>query len=353
MDASPGPLTGVLTVVPVCAIVRTMVASKRDRAKAPAVDEGNTDLGLLRQMVSIREFELEIQRLFLRGEVHGTTHLYNGQEAVSVGVCSVLRPGDYAAATYRGHGAALAMGVTMEELAAELMGRTTGVNGGRGGSMNVIDLDRGLVGCFGIVGGSIAAATGAALTAKRTGGVSVAFFGDGATNQGYFHECLNFAAVRSLPVIFVCENNLYGEFTPLERSTAGGDIAARGATYGLPSRKVDGNSVADVVEAAGEAVAHAREGRGPVFLECLTYRHLGHSKSDPAKYRPAEEHASWLARDPIGIEQARLTELGVDPERLSQVDDEVKQELADAVERALAAPLAAPDNGNQATEYAA
>src|ERR1051325_947041 len=190
---------------------------------------------LLRTMLVIRRFEEEIQRLFLRAEVHGTTHLYNGQEAVSVGVCSALHAGDYVAATYRGHGAALALGITPEELGAELMGRTTGVDGGRGGSMNVIDLDRGLVGCFGIVGGSIGAATGAAMTAKRHGGVAVAFFGDGATNQGYFHECLNFAVVRRLPVVFVCENNLYGEFTAMQSVTAGGDIRARAARYDMPA----------------------------------------------------------------------------------------------------------------------
>jgi TPP-dependent pyruvate/acetoin dehydrogenase alpha subunit len=322
-------------------------------ASAQHTQAAEAALPLLRTMLLIRGFELEMQRLFLRGEVHGTTHLYNGQEAVSTGVCSVLGEGDYVAATYRGHGAALAMGVTAEALAAELMGRTTGVDGGRGGSMNVIDLERGLVGCFGIVGGSIAAATGAALSAKRHGGVAVAFFGDGATNQGYFHECLNFAQVRRLPVVFVCENNLYGEFTAMERVTAGADIAARAGAYDMPSRKVDGNAIADVVAAASEAVGHARLGKGPAFLEALTYRHLGHSKSDPGKYRPAEEHAAWLQRDPIELEKTRLFgELGVDAERLAAVEAEVQQELADAIEAALAAPLASPEN-DRPTEYAA
>jgi TPP-dependent pyruvate/acetoin dehydrogenase alpha subunit len=303
-------------------------------------------------MLLIRVFEQEMQRQFLRGEVHGTTHLYNGQEAVSVGVCSALRDGDYVAATYRGHGAALALGIPSAALAAELMGRTTGVDGGRGGSMNVIDLERGLVGCFGIVGGSIAAATGAALSAKRHGGVAVAFFGDGATNQAYFHECLNFAVVRNLPAIFVCENNLYGEFTAMARVTAGADIAARAAAYGLPSRKVDGNAIADVVDAATEAVRHARETGGPAFLEALTYRHLGHSKSDPAKYRPDEERDAWLARDPIELEKARLQDaFGVGAERIASVEADVERELAEAIEHALAAPIAAPDN-DQASEYA-
>jgi TPP-dependent pyruvate/acetoin dehydrogenase alpha subunit len=310
-------------------------------------------LPLLKRMLLIRSFELEMQRQFLRGEVHGTTHLYNGQEAVSVGVCSQLRDGDYVAATYRGHGAALALGVPAEALAAELMGRTSGVDGGRGGSMNVIDIRRGLVGCFGIVGGSIAAATGAALSAKRSGGVAVAFFGDGATNQAYFHECLNFAVVRNLPAIFVCENNLYGEFTAMEKVTAGGDIAARAAAYGMPSRKLDGNAIGTVVEAAAEAIEHARTTPGPVFLEALTYRQLGHSKSDPARYKPAEEQEAWLARDPIELEKARLSgELGVPAERLEQLEAEVRQELEQAIERALAAPLNSPET-DRPTEYAA
>jgi TPP-dependent pyruvate/acetoin dehydrogenase alpha subunit len=322
-------------------------------SRADCAGEIELWLQRLRQMMLIRDFELEIQRLFLRSEVHGTTHLYNGQEAVSVGVCSVLRKGDYVAATYRSHGAALAMGVPTEALAAELMGRISGVDGGRGGSMNVIDLERGLVGSFGIVGGSIAAATGAAISAKRNGGVAVAFFGDGATNQGYIHECLNFAVVRELPAIFVCENNLYGEFTPMQRVTAGGDIAARAAAYGLPARKVDGNSIVAVVEAATQAVAHAREQRSPVFLECLTYRHLGHSKSDPARYRPDGELEAWKQRDPIELEKARLRqELGVSAQRLADLAGEVERELAQAVEAALAAPAAAPEN-DHASEYAA
>src|ERR671921_655644 len=174
----------------------------------------------------IRRFEQEIQRLFLKGEVHGTTHLSAGQEAVPVGVCSALQPDDYAAGTYRGHGHALAKGTHPEALAAEMLGRASGVCGGRAGSMNVVDLEHGLVGCFGIVGGSIAAATGAALTAKREGAVSVAFFGDGAANQAYFHECLNFARVFELPAVFVCENNLYGEFTPMAAVTAGAHVAS-------------------------------------------------------------------------------------------------------------------------------
>jgi TPP-dependent pyruvate/acetoin dehydrogenase alpha subunit len=300
----------------------------------------------------IRAFELEMQRQFLRGEVHGTTHLYNGQEAISVGVCGSLGGGDYAAATYRGHGAALAMGVTAAEVAAELMGRTTGVDGGRGGSMNLIDLDRGLVGCFGIVGGSIGAALGAAMTAQRHGGVAVAFFGDGASNQAYFHECLNFAAVRRLPAIFVCENNHYGEFTAMASVTAGADIAGRAASYGIPAQKVDGNSVTAVFDAAGEAIRQARNGGGPAFLECLTYRHLGHSKSDPGKYRPDEEVEQWLARDPIELAKVQLLEEhGLGADQIAEVEASVEEEIGAAIESALAAPVAAPGNDTP-SEYA-
>lgn len=326
--------------------------ANRNRARAEAGTEAHDWLARWKRMLLIRRFEEEMQRQFLRGEVHGTTHLYNGQEAVSVGVCSALSEGDYVAATYRGHGAALALGIPPEALAAELMGRVTGVDGGRGGSMNVIDLERGLVGCFGIVGGSIGAATGAAMSAKRTGGVAVAFFGDGATNQAYFHECLNLAVVRELPVIFVCENNLYGEFTPMAKVTAGGDLAARAGAYGMPSHKVDGNAIADVVDAAAKAAHDARDGGGPAFLECMTYRHLGHSKSDPGKYRAAEELEAWMARDPIELERARLQgALGVEPQQLTTLEEEVEQELERAVESALAAPIASPENDSP-TEYA-
>src|SRR5829696_4301836 len=219
------------------------------------------------RMLLIRLFEAEMHRLFLRGEVHGTTHLYTGQEAVAVGVCGVLREGDWVAGTYRGHGHALAAGTEPEPLVAEMLGRATGVCGGRAGSMNVVDLAHGLVGCFGIVGGSIGAATGAALSAKRTGNVAVAFFGDGATNQGYFHECLNFARVHGLPMVFVCENNFYGEFTPMQDVTAGADIAGRAAAYAMPSAVVDGNDLWAVVDAAREAIDRARSGGGPTLLE--------------------------------------------------------------------------------------
>jgi TPP-dependent pyruvate/acetoin dehydrogenase alpha subunit len=294
------------------------------------------------RMVLIREFEQAIQRLFLKGEVHGTTHLSAGQEAVPVGVCMALEPDDYLSGTYRGHGHALAKGTDPEVLAAEMLGRATGVCGGRAGSMNVVDLEHGLVGCFGIVGGSIAAATGAALSARRRGGVSVALFGDGAVNQAYFHECLNFARVLALPVIYVCENNLYGEFTPMREVTAGREIAARAGAYAIPFEVVDGNDVWAVRAAADAAVSRARAGDGPTLFECQTYRHFGHSKSDPATYRPDEEVERWLARDPLGIARERLVSEGVPEDELSALEDDTKRKLAAAIEAATEAPFPEP-----------
>ena len=302
-------------------------------------------------MLLIRLFETEMQRLFLKGEVHGTTHLCAGQEAVPVGVCSALETGDYLAGTYRGHGHALAKGTDPDALLAEMLGRTTGVCGGRAGSMNVIDTEHGLVGCFGIVGGSIAAATGAAVAAKRQGRVAVAMFGDGATNQGYFHECLNFAKVLGLPAIYVCENNFYGEFTPMLKVTAGGDITSRAAAYGIPARTVDGNDLWAVREAALEAVLRARAGGGPTLLECQTYRHHGHSKADPAKYRPPEEVERWLARDPLTVAKTRLYDLGVSEPELADVEQATRARIDHAVEAALAAPYPDP-RAESPTEYA-
>src|SRR5262249_40723705 len=227
------------------------------------------------RMLLIRQFETAMHRLFLKGEVHGTTHLYAGQEAVAVGVCMAIAPDDYVTGTYRGHGHALAKGTQPEPLIAEMLGRSTGICAGRAGSMNVIDLEHGLVGCYGIVGGSIAAGLGAGLSAKHQGRVAVCFFGDGAVNQGYFHECLNMAAIRRLPLVFVCENNLFAEFTPMADATAGADIAARAGAYGVPSAVVDGNDIWAVDTAAQTAVNRARAGDGPTLLECQTYRHYG------------------------------------------------------------------------------
>jgi TPP-dependent pyruvate/acetoin dehydrogenase alpha subunit len=324
--------------------VERAAATSRERA-APRSPDNSAFLDAYARMLLIREFEQAIHRLFLKGEVHGTTHLSAGQEAVPVGVCMTLRDDDYLSGTYRGHGHALAKGTDPEALAAEMLGRATGVCGGRAGSMNVVDLAHGLVGCFGIVGGSIAAATGAALSAKRQGRVSVALFGDGAANQAYFHECLNFAAVLSLPAVFVCENNLYGEFTPMGEVTAGGEIAARAGAYGIPFEVIDGNDVWEVRRAAEDAVARARAGEGPTLLECETYRHFGHSKSDPATYRPDGELERWRERDPLTVARERLVADGFNEDEIAAVEAETKERLAAAIEATRAAPF--PDPGTE------
>src|SRR5581483_9336318 len=300
-------------------------------------------------MTLIRAFEERVQSLFLKGHVHGTTHLCSGQEATEVGVAGVLRPGDRVAGTYRGHGHALALGLEPQKLMDELLGRATGVCGGRAGSMNVIDLEHGLLGCYGIVGGSIAAATGAALALRDTGSVAVAFFGDGAVNQAYFYECLNFARVFSLPALYVCENNVYGEYTRSEDVTAGNAIG-RVEALELPAQVVDGNDLWAVREAAGRVLEAVRGGEGPAFIEALTYRFVGHSRGDPGKYRPEGELDSWRERDPLRIARARLLEDGAGADELDAVEADVAAEL-DAVEAAaLAAPF--PDPAEAALEFA-
>lgn len=294
-------------------------------------------------MLRIRRFEEEIQRQFVKGNVYGTTHLCNGQEAVSVGVARALGPDDVFAATYRGHGHALANGTDLGALAAELMGRATGTNGGRSGSMNVIDREHKLLGCFGIVGGTIACATGAAFALRGTGRVAVAFFGEGATNQAYFAECLNFAKIFEVPAVFVCENNQYGEYTPWEDVTAGRDIPGRAQVLGIPAEQVDGNDVRAVEAAAGTALERARSGGGPTLLECKTYRFVGHSRSDPAKYRKPGELERWQQRDPLKLAREALeAEFGVGGDEVAALDQAVEREVTAAFDAALEAPFPEP-----------
>jgi TPP-dependent pyruvate/acetoin dehydrogenase alpha subunit len=293
--------------------------------------------GIYRQMLLIRGFEDLVQSLFLKGEIYGTTHLYSGQEAIATGVASLLEKRDRVAATYRGHGHALALGVDPQKLLDELLGRETGINGGRAGSMNVTSPEDRLIGCFGIVGGSIAAATGAALALKRTtGGIAVAFFGDGAMNHGYFFECVNFAQVLKLPLVLVCENNRYGEYTSFEAVTAG-TIRARAQVMDVPAETIDGMSVWTVRAAAERAIAHARAGRGPSFVEGLTYRFVGHSRSDPGAYRPEGELERWRERDPILVLRAQLEAAGVEAGSLDDVEQSVGEEFERMRDRGLAA----------------
>jgi TPP-dependent pyruvate/acetoin dehydrogenase alpha subunit len=317
--------------------------------RAPAAADQQTIVALYRRMTLIRQFEDRVQSLFLKGHVHGTTHLCSGQEAAEVGVASVLRQGDRVGGTYRGHGHALALGLEPQKLMDELLGRATGVCGGRAGSMNVIDPEHGLIGCFGIVGGSIAAATGAALALRGTGNVGVAFFGDGAINQAYFYECLNFTKVFSLPALFVCENNVYGEYTRSADVTAGTAVG-RVEAMEVPATVVDGNDLWAVREAAGAALEGVRSGEGPAFLEALTYRFVGHSRSDPGKYRPEGELDDWRERDPLVVARARLIEEGIAPNELDALEADVTAELDAVEEAALAAPF--PDPAQPAREFA-
>ena len=306
-----------------------------------SADDPELHLALYRRMRTIRGVEDLIQSLFLRGEVYGTTHLYSGQEAVAVGVASALGSEDRVACTYRGHGHALALGLEPARLVEEMLGRASGVNGGRAGSMNVVDLDHGLIGCFGIVGGSIAAATGVGLALRGSGRIAVAYFGDGTTNQAYFFECLNFAKVLSLPVLFVCENNGYGEYTPMADVTAG-EICARAEAMEIPTRIVDGMDVHATRAAALEVVATVREG-GPVFVEARTYRFVGHSRSDPGRYRPAGELDRWRERDPLTLAAAWLGEhLEDGAARVAEVDADIERELVEIEAAGLAAPFPTP-----------
>jgi TPP-dependent pyruvate/acetoin dehydrogenase alpha subunit len=245
------------------------------------------------------------------------------------------------AATYRGHGHALALGVDPQKLVDEMLGRATGINGGLAGSMNVTSPSDRLIGSFGIVGGSIAAATGAALALKRSGGIAVAYFGDGATNQGYFFECLNFCQVLRLPIVLVCENNGYGEYTAFEEVTAGA-IRARAEVMEVPAEQVDGMAVWETRAAAQRATEHARSGAGPYFVEAITYRFVGHSRSDPGSYRPEGELERWRARDPLVVLRSRLEEEGAASKAIDEIESSVADELVRIEERGLAAPFPEP-----------
>lgn len=303
-------------------------------------------LGLLRSMLEIRIFEERVYDLYLQGLVRYSTHLSLGQEAISSGFGLAMRKDDLTLATYRGHGHTLVRGVDMRGILAEFMGRTTGLNGGKGGSIHLTAVDAGVLGCYAIVGAHLPIANGAALSAQMRGSgqVVVCFFGDGATNIGAFHEALNLAVVWKLPVVFVCENNLYMEYTPIERVTAVRRPAAdRAAAYGLPAIEIDGNDADVVYDCATEALARARAGDGPVLVEALTYRRFGHSRGDPALYRPQEEVDSWLAKDPVSVYSQRLLGAGVlDQAALTTMTTEVQELVDDATEAAKAGAHPSP-----------
>ncbi|GGS42568.1 thiamine pyrophosphate-dependent dehydrogenase E1 component subunit alpha [Streptomyces violaceus] len=293
------------------------------------------------RMAVIRRTEKAAHDLFLQGLVKGTTHLAAGQEAIAVGASAALRPDDYVFATYRGHHHALARGATPEECLAELMSRATGLCRAKGGSMHLTKAATGMLGSYAIVGSHLPMAVGAAWSARLRGTeqLAVAFFGDGATNIGAFHESLNLAAVWKLPVLFVCENNLYMEYTPIADVTAVPRPAAdRAPAYGIPGEVVDGNDVLAVAEAVGRLAERARAGDGPAVLEAETYRHFGHSRTDPGTYRPAEEVERWLKHDPLDLARGRLAELGVGAEAVAEADERARAVVEQAVEAAKAAP---------------
>jgi acetoin:2,6-dichlorophenolindophenol oxidoreductase subunit alpha len=292
-------------------------------------------------MVACRQFETRAQELFFEGLVRGTTHLGVGQEAVAAGFGMAMRADDYTFCTYRGHNHTLVRGVPMAPIFAELFGRGTGLLGGKGGSLHLTSVEHGAMGSYAIVGAHLPIALGAAWSAqyRKSGQVAVCFFGDGTTNIGAFHEALNMAAVWKAPVVFVCENNQYMEYTAIGSVTAVPRPAAdRASAYGLEPIVVDGNDVTAVRAVADRAIARARAGEGPSLIEAMTYRHGGHSRADPGKYRPAEEVAAWLAKDPIPRYRAELIAAGVDPAGLDAIEAAVQAEVAAAEAAARAAP---------------
>ena len=300
-----------------------------------------------RRMVEIRLVEDRIIALFGDGLIPGSTHTCQGQEAVSVAVAAVLQHSDTVACTYRGHGMALALGVTREALLGEIFGRSIGCMGGLGGSMHLSDPAVGLLPTFAILGAGVPIGVGAALAAqvKGTHDISVSVFGDGASNIGAFHEGLNLAAVWSLPTVFVCENNLYGEYSPIARTTPVTDIAVRAASYGMPSQVVDGQDLDALEEVVGAAAARARQGGGPTLIEAKTYRYAGHSRSDKATYRPDGELEEWLRRDPITLFGQRLVDEGAaDEDALEAVWEESRAQLEQSLETVLASPVPGPSD---------
>jgi pyruvate dehydrogenase E1 component alpha subunit len=297
---------------------------------------------VLHKMYLIRRFEEGAEECYTRGLIHGTMHLSIGQEASAMGVCMPLAEHDQITSTHRGHGHCIAKGAEVKRMFAEFFGKTTGYCKGRGGSMHIADVAKGNLGANGIVAGGIPIAVGAALSAKRmkTGKVVVSFFGDGANNEGAFHEALNMASIWKLPVVFVCENNGYGMSTSTERSTAVKNIAERAAAYSMPGVIVNGNIFSEVAEASHRAVARARAGEGPTLIESKTYRHRGHSKSDRNRYRTKEEIEDWMSnRDPITLFENELHEFGIiDRKGVEAIREAVRQEIAEGIQFAKDSP---------------
>jgi TPP-dependent pyruvate/acetoin dehydrogenase alpha subunit len=324
------------------------MASKQSRSEIAVAEDISVDvsnelrLRMYRILVELRESEQRAYDLFLQNLVKGTSHLSLGQEAVATGFAAAMEPGDLTFCTYRGHAHTLARGVPMDRVLGELMGRDNGLLRGKGGSMHLTSVEHGVMGSYAIVGAHIPIACGAAWRAQYKGDsdISVCFFGDGTTNIGAFHEGLNFAAIWKLPVVFVCENNLYMEYTPIGDVTAVKDPAAgRASAYGLESIIIDGQDADVVYRTAKAAYDKARSGGGPSLIECLTYRYSGHSRADPAKYRPEGELDFWRGkRDPIRIYRERLLQSGIDESTLRGIEDAVRQKVEEATAICKAAP---------------
>lgn len=310
--------------------------------------EVSTEAGLAemyRKMLEVRVFEEKVFDLYAQNLVPGTIHLYAGEEAVAVGACSALKKDDYIISTHRGHGHCIAKGADLKKTMAEILGKKTGYCKGKGGSMHIADFAIGMLGATAVVGAGLPIAVGAGLSAKlrKTGQVVVCFFGEGASNQGTFHESLNMASTWKLPVIFVCENNLYAMGTRQSRVMNIENIADRAVAYGIQGMIVDGNDVLAVYEAAGKAVDRARKDEGPTLIECKTYRHKGHSRVDPAKYRPKEEVQEWLAKDPIKRFREHLLRNSLfTEEELQKIEKEVAAEIEEAVKFATESPFPDP-----------
>jgi len=298
------------------------------------------------KMLEIRCFEEKVFELYGQNLVPGTIHLYAGEEAVAVGVCSCLRKDDYITSTHRGHGHCIAKGAELKRTMAEILGKKTGYCKGKGGSMHIADFNIGMLGATAVVGAGLPIAVGAGLSAKlrKTDQVVACFFGEGASNQGTFHESINMASTWSLPVIFVCENNLYAMGTCQSRVMKIQNIADRAVAYGISGVTADGNDVLAVFEASQKAVDRARGGGGPTLIECKTYRHKGHSRVDPAKYRPKEEVEQWLARDPLKrFKEVLLQNSDFSQSEVQEIEEKIAADIEDAVKFAVQSPYPAPE----------
>ena len=327
-------------------------STTKDPGPASLAKDRDQWLVVYRQMLTIRLFEEQVNELYTGAKMPGLAHLYSGEEAIAVGVCQALRRDDYITSTHRGHGHCLAKGAAVDKMFAELLGKAAGYCRGKGGSMHIADQELGNLGANAIVGGSAALATGAALSSKMRGSdqVTVCFFGDGALGQGVLYEAMNMAALWKLPVIYICENNLYTEYTPIAE-TAAGDLSARPKAFGIHTEVVDGQDVIAVYTTAQQLVARARRGEGPAFLLCNTYRYYGHHVGDVQRgyYRSKEEEQEWRThRDPLKLLSERLIEQNLtEPALFEQIEQQVQAEIAAGVEFALNAPYPDPDEVEQ------